>query len=64
MAVLCFLTKLKQGPGLASGVYFLLIFQKNVPYLRLYPWTNFKCHTFSPSQDIKQNLLSFYLDSW
>ena len=40
-------------------------FHKNVPYLILYQWTKFQCHTFFPSQDIKQNvLLSSYLDSW
>ena len=31
----------------------------------LYQWPRFQCHTFFPSQDIKQNvLLSSYLDSY
>ena len=39
-------------------------FHKNVPYLILYKWTKFQCHTFLPSQNIKPNvLLSSYLDS-
>ena len=42
-----------------------MIFHKNVPYLILHQWPKFKCHTFYPSQDIKQNvLLSSYLDGW
>ena len=32
-------------------------FHKNVPYLILYHWTNFQCHTLFPSQDMKQNTL-------
>ena len=39
-------------------------FHKNVPYLILYQWTKFQCHTLFLSQDIKQNVLSSYLDSW
>ena len=41
-------------------------FHKNVTYSRLYQLIKFQCHTFFPSQDIKQNmLLSSYLDnSW
>ena len=26
-------------------------------------WKKFQCHTLSPSQDIKQNVLSSYLDN-
>ena len=64
MAVLSYLPKLKRGLGLAFGAYFLPNFHKDVPYLILYLWTNFQCHNFIPSQDIKQNvLLSFYLDN-
>ena len=65
MAVLGYLPKLKRGLGLAFGAYFLHdFFYKNVPYLILCQQTKFQCHTFSPSQDIKQNvLLSSYLDS-
>ena len=38
-------------------------FHKNVPYLILYHWKKFQCHTLFPSQDMKQNtLLSSYLD--
>ena len=44
-----------------SGWFFL----KNVPYLILYQWTEFQCHTLFLSPDIKQNmLLSSYLDNW
>ena len=31
---------------------------KNFPYLVLSLWTKFQCHTFFPSRDIKQNVLS------
>ena len=41
-----------------------LFFNKNVSYSILYQLTKFQCHTFFPSQDIKQNVyLSFYLDN-
>ena len=41
------------------------LFHKNVPYLILYQWTTFWCHTLFLSQDIKQNVfLSSYLDIW
>ena len=65
MAVLDYLAKVKMGLGLAFGAHFLHgFFHKNVPYLILYQWTKFQCHTLFPSQDIKQNvLLSSYLDS-
>ena len=60
MAFLGYLPKLKRGLGIASGAHFLHDF----PYLILYQWTKFQCHTFFPSQDIKQNvLLSSYLDN-
>ena len=40
-------------------------FHKNIPYLILYQWLKFQCHTLFPSQDIKQNVLwSSYLNSW
>ena len=63
MAVLGYLPKLKEGLGLAFGAHFLHDFSiKNVLYLILYQWTKFQCHTFFPSQDIKQNvLLTSYL---
>ena len=42
-----------------------MILHKNVPYVILYQWTKFQCHTFFPSQDIKQNmLLCSSLDNW
>ena len=64
MAVLGYLPKLKRGLVLAFGAHFLHNFFKNVPYLILYQWTKFQCHTFFSSQDIKQNvLLSSYLGS-
>ena len=65
VAVSSYLAKLKGGLGLAFGFYFLYdFFHKIVPYLNLYQWTKFQCHTLFLSQDIKQNvLLSSYLDS-
>ena len=65
MAVLEYLPKLKKGLGLTFGAHFQHNFSnKNVPYLILYIWTKFQCHTFFPSQDIKQNVsLSSYLDN-
>ena len=59
-------TKIKKVPGTSFWCTFLAwFFHKNVPYLILYQWTKFQCHSFFPSQDIKQNvLLSSYLDSW
>ena len=36
-----------------------------VLHLILHLWTRFQCHTFFPSQDIKQNVfLSSYLNNW
>ena len=60
-----YLAKLKRSQVLAFGAHFLDdFFRKNVPYLILYQWTKFQCHTFFPSQDIKKNvLLSSYLGS-
>ena len=64
MAVLGYFAKLKKGLGLAFGAHFLYDFSINVPYLILYQWTKFQCHTLFLSQDIKQNvLLTSYLDS-
>ena len=58
MAVLGYVAKLKRGMGLAFGAYSLHDAQKkNVPYLIFYQWTEFQCHIFFPSQDIKQNVL-------
>ena len=59
-------TKVKKESGNSLWSTFSAWFSnKNVPYLILYQWTKFQCHTFFPSQDIKQNvLLSSYLDSW
>ena len=39
-------------------------FRKHVPYLIFYQWTKFQCHALFLSQDIKQNVLLSYLDSW
>ena len=65
MAVLGNLAKLKRGLTQAFGAHFLHDFSvKFFPYLILYQWTKFQCHTLFLSQDIKQNvLLSSYLDS-
>ena len=58
MAVLGYLPKLKRDLGLAFGAHFRHKYlHKNVPYLILYQWKKFQCHTFFPSQDIKQNVL-------
>ena len=59
-------TKVKKGSGNSLWYTFSAWFSnKNVPYLILYQWIKFQCHTFFPSQDIKPNvLLSSYLDSW
>ena len=55
-----YIRKLKRGLGLAFNSHFLL--DKNVPDLILYQLTQFQCHYFFPSQNIKQNLLvSCYL---
>ena len=65
MPDLCYLAKLKSGLGLAFEAHFLHDFlDKHVPYLVLYQWTKFQCHTLFLCQDIKQNvLLSSYLGS-
>ena len=59
-------TKIKKEFGTIFCCTFSAWFlHKNVPYLILYQWTKFQCHTFFPSQDIKQNkLLSSSLDNW
>ena len=59
-------TKMKRGSGTSFWCPFSAwFFHKNALYLILYQWTRFQCHTFFPSQDVKQNvLLSSYLDSW
>ena len=66
MAVFVLFTKIKKWSGTSFSYTFSALFSyKNVLYLILYQWTKFQCHTFFPSQDIKQNvLLSPYLDSW
>ena len=64
MALLSYLPKVKRGLGLALCAHFLYDFSKKISFfLILYQWAKFQCHTFSLSQDIKQNvLLSSYLD--
>ena len=59
-------TKIKKGSGTSFWCTFSAwFFHKNVPYLILYQWTKFQCHTLFLSQDIKQNmLLTSYLDKW
>ena len=60
MAVLGYLPKLKRGLGLAFGAHFLHdFFHKNAPYLILYQWKMFECHSLFPSQNIKQNVSLF-----
>ena len=64
MPVLGYLPKLIRGLELAFGAHFLHgFFHANAPCLILYQFTKFQCHIFFPSQDIKQNLLRFYLDN-
>ena len=54
----------KKSLGLAFGANFLHDFSIKCSYLVLHQWAKFQCHTFFPSQDIKQNvLLNSYLDS-
>ena len=49
---------IKKGSGTSLRCIFSAWFSnKNVPYLIFYQWTKFQCHTFFPSQDIKQNVL-------
>ena len=59
-------SKIKKGSGASFWCTFSAwFFHKNVPYLILYQWTKFQCHTLFLSQNIKQNvLLSSYLDNW
>ena len=59
-------TKIRKGSDTSFWYNFLHdFFHKNVPYLILYLWTKLQCHTFFPSQKIKQNvLLTSYLDNW
>ena len=63
MAVLGYLQKLRRGLGPAFGAHFLHDFSiKMFLTLILYQCTKFRCHTFFPSHNIKQNvLLSSYL---
>ena len=59
-------SKIKKWSGASFWCTFSAwFFHKNVPYLILYQWTKFQCHTLFLSQDVKQNVLSSsYLDSW
>ena len=56
-------TKIKKGSGTSFWCTFSVwFFHKNVSFLILCQWTQCQCHTFFPSQDIKQNVsLSSYL---
>ena len=57
MAVLGYLAKLERGLALAFGAYFLHDFSiKIIPYLVLYQWTKFQCHTLFLSQVIRENM--------
>ena len=59
----CLLRSLSRlGPD-GSNCNFLVnaLFHTNVPYLILNVWTKLQCHTFFPSQDIKQNELFKFL---
>ena len=60
-----YLPKLKRGLELAFGAHFLRDFPVKMFFcLILYLWTMFHCHTFLPSQDIKQNkVLNSYLEN-
>ena len=51
-------SKIKKGSRASFWCTFSAwFFHKNVPYLILYQWTKFQCHTLFLSQDIKQNVL-------
>ena len=51
-------TKIKKGSGTSFWCTFSKWFvHKNVPYLILYRWIKFQCHTFFDSQDIKQKFI-------
>ena len=52
MGILGYLLKLKRDLGLAFGSLFNTL-----------SMDKFQCHIFFPSQDIKQNLSSSYLDN-
>ena len=55
-------TKIRKGSGTSFCYIFSpLYFHKNVPNLILYQLTKFQCHTFFPTQDIKQNVLTKFL---
>ena len=58
--------KIKKGSGASFWCTFSAwFFFKNVPYLIVYQWTKFQCHTLFLSQNSKQHvLLSLYLDNW
>ena len=57
MAVLGYLAILERGLALAFGACFLHDFSiKIIPYLILYQWTKFQCHTLFLSQDIRENM--------
>ena len=59
MAVLGYVPKLKRGLRLAFSAHVHMSCM-----LLLHQWTDFQSHTFSASQNIKQNvLLSSYLGS-
>ena len=50
-------TKIKKGSGASFWCIFSAwFFYNNVPYLILYQWTKFPCHTSFPCEDIKQNV--------
>ena len=49
--------KLKGNLRLAFGTNFPLFFRENIPNLIISQLTETQCHTFFPSQDIKQKVL-------
>ena len=56
---------IKRSGNISCCIFSAWFFHKNAFYLILHLWTKFQCHTFFPSQDIKQDvLLSSYLDNW
>ena len=62
MAVLDYSPKLKWTLGLTFGAHFLHDF--SLKMFLVYQMSEFQCHTFFASQNIKQNvLLSSYLGS-
>ena len=58
-----YLPKLKRDLELAFDGHFLHDFCIKKFFIQYSQWTKFQCDNFFPSEDIKQKVLSSYLDS-